>query len=192
MVSTQDDTMHLVQRAQAGETEDFAALVESHEREIYGFLLGLLGDPDEALDVAQQVFLKAWLRLHTLKDASHFKAWLYTIARNTTYDFWRARKGQQQSLEHPEAYKITDNMTGPEERVLQQELIALALAGLSPKLKQCLLLRVVGGLSHEEIASIVGIGETSVSTYVSMARRQFCEVYQRLEQGLEEGDEVNA
>jgi len=72
-------------------------------------------------------------------------------------------------------------MPGPEDCAAAMELIHLALAELSPNLRQCLLLRVVDGFSLYEISEVLGIGTTSVSTYISMARKQFRAIYQRLE-----------
>ena len=72
-------------------------------------------------------------------------------------------------------------MPGPEDCAAAMELIHLALAELSPNLRRCLLLRVVDGFSLYEISEVLGIGATSVSTYISMARKQFRAIYQRLE-----------
>lgn len=188
MLASREDTIHLVEQAQAGNTEAFTLLVQKYEREIYGYLIGLLGDHDEACDFAQQVFLKAWLSLTTLNEALYFKTWLYTIARNLTYDHWRRKKILCQSWETLEVDTITDTMPEPEDQVVNAELVNMALAELSQKLRHCLLLRVVGGFSDHEIARIVGISETSVSTYVCSARRRFRSVYQQLENEQEIGD----
>jgi RNA polymerase sigma-70 factor (ECF subfamily) len=106
MVMPERETDDLVTGAQAGNSEDFAMLVQRFERQIYAFLAGLLGDRDDAWDVAQSVFLKAWLKLDTLKDASRFPTWLYAIARNAVYDHWRARKETHLSWEQLEMNHI--------------------------------------------------------------------------------------
>jgi RNA polymerase sigma factor (sigma-70 family) len=191
MLASQNDTIQLVKSAQAGDVEAFAILVQNYEREIYGYLTGLLGDREDAYDFAQQVFIKAWLNLGNLKSASCFKVWLYTIARNLTYDYWRGRKILYQSWENLEVNNVVEDASGPEDRIAEAELVHLALAELPPKLRQCLLLGVVGGFSRREIAEIVGIGETSVSTYISSARRQFRAIYQRLQNEQEIGDQAN-
>lgn len=76
---------------------------------------------------------------------------------------------------------IHAELPGPEEWTAEAELIQLTLAEIPQKAQDCLLLRVIGGFSHQEIADIVGIGETSVSTYISAARRQFRAVYSHLQ-----------
>ncbi|HLH63715.1 MAG TPA: ABC transporter permease subunit [Ktedonobacteraceae bacterium] len=81
-------------------------------------------------------------------------------------------------LRRPE--RPVQNAAGLEDRIAEAELVNLTLDELSPKLRQCLLLGV-DGFPHHEIARIVGIGETSVSTYISSARRQFRDIYQYLQ-----------
>ncbi len=193
MLASQNETIQLVKLAQAGDVESFALLVQHYQCEIYAYLKGLLGDPEDAYDFAQQTFIKAWLNLGHLKSASCFKAWLYTIARNLTYDYWRGRRVHYQSWEGLlDGNNAVEGADGPEDSIAEAELVTLTLAELSPKLRMCLLLGVVAGFSHCEIARIVGIGETSVSTYLCSARRQFRAIYQCLQKEQEIGDQVKA
>lgn len=181
MLASQIDTIDLVKRAQAGDAESFALLFQNHQREICGFLTGLLGNREDAYDFTQQVFIKAWLNIGTLKTACCFTVWLRQIARHLIYDYWRGRKVLYISWENLEENSTAESADGPEDRVVEAELVKLALAELSPKLRQCLLLGVVSGFSHHEIAETVGIGERSVGTYISSARKEFRVIYQRLQ-----------
>jgi|SRR5579872_787191 len=181
MVASQNDTIDLVKRAQAGDVESFALLFQNHQREICGYLTVLLGNREDAYDFAQQVFFKAWLNIATLKSPACFTAWLRQIAKHLTYDHWRGRKVLYVSWEDLEGNNTIEDTDGPEERIVEAELVKLALAELSPKLRQCLLLGVVNGFSHHEIAEKVGIGERSVGTYISSARKEFRVIYQRLQ-----------
>lgn len=180
MLVCRDNIIPLLENALAGNEEAFTMLVQIYECEVHRYLASLLGDYDEAYDFAQQVFFKAWLNLATLKDLSSFKPWLYMIARNLIRDYWRSKKAHYQSWEYVEMNNPFENVPGPEESVIRAELIKLALAELAPKLRDCLLLKVISGCLRHEIAQIVGISETSVGTYVSSARRQFYKAYQRL------------
>ncbi len=180
MISTQDDTIMLVKHAQAGSIQAFDTLMQHYEQEILRYLVSLLGDREEALDFVQQVFLKAWLNLAQLKDGVCFKSWLYRIARNLILDHWRGKSTYCQSWENIEPEKTTDGLSRLEDCAEQTELISLALAKLTPKYRQCLLLKVVGGFQYAEIAEKVGISEASIGTYVSAARRQFRAAYQLL------------
>lgn len=180
MLASQMNTIDLVKRAQAGDAESFAILFQNHQREICGYLTGLLGNREEAYDFTQQVFFKAWLNIGNLKIASCFSVWLRQIARNLTYDYWRGRKVLYVSWEHLEENNDVEGTTGPEERIAEAELVKLALAELSPKYRQCLL-GAVNGFSHHEIARRVGICEKSVGTYISSARKELRVIYQRLQ-----------
>jgi RNA polymerase sigma-70 factor (ECF subfamily) len=180
-MSAPSDIPLLVKRAQEGNTEAFATLVQRFEHEIYIYLAGHLRDRDEARDVTQQVFLKAWLSLATLKEAKCFRIWLYKIARNLTYDHWRKKRCISLSWEELTTKNVVFDMPGPEARTERTELVKLALTRLSPKLRQCLLLHAVGGFSPNEIARTAGIKEGSVGTYISMARRQLRSIYHHLE-----------
>jgi RNA polymerase sigma-70 factor (ECF subfamily) len=189
----QHDDPYLVKCACAGDKEAFAILVQRHEHGVYSYLTGLLGDREEARDFAQLTFIKAWSNLSRLQDAAHFKPWLYTIARNLVYDFWRKQKFHQQSWESLEESSVVASSPGPEERTIQMQMLELALAHLPAKLRDCILLQDVCGFSRREIASMIGIGVESVSTYLSSARKLLRQTYQRMENEyeLEKGDLVH-
>ena len=192
MLASQNDTILLVKRTQAGDVESFAMLVQSHQHEICRYLAGLLGNREDAFDFAQQVFIKAWLNIGTLKNPSCFTAWLRQIARNLIYDYWRgkSKKVHYVSWEHLAENNAVEGADGPEDSIAEAELVKMALAELSFKLRQCLLLGVVYGFSHDEIAERLGIGEASVGTYISSARKQFRVIYRRLQS--EQVNEVQA
>ncbi len=189
MLTSHNDTVLLVKCAQAGDVESFALLVQSHQHEICAYLTGLVGNREDAHDFAQQVFIKAWLNIGTLKNPVCFSVWLRQIARHLIYDYWRGRgkKVLYVSLEQLAENNAVEGIEGPEDSFAESELVKLALAELSCKLRECLLLGAVYGFSHHEIAETVGIGEKSVGTYISSARKEFRVIYQRLQSELERG-----
>ncbi|HEY6540002.1 MAG TPA: RNA polymerase sigma factor [Ktedonobacteraceae bacterium] len=174
------DVPLLAQRAQAGSMEEFDVLVKRYEGSIYGYLFRSLGNREDALDYKQQVFMKAWLNLASLQNMAYFSTWLFSIARNLVRDYWRAKKPS--CLYWEELVVDTEELStrGPEESIADVELMRLALAELSPKLRYCLLLRVVCGYLPCEIACMVGINAASVGTYISLARRQLLVIFNRL------------
>lgn len=174
------DVPLLVQRAQAGSIEAFGLLVECYESGIYRYLARSLRNHEDACDYVQQVFLKAWLNLASLQNMACFKVWLYAIARNLMRDHWRAKKLSCVSWEELVGDAVDVSMRNPEERAADVELMRLALAELAPKLRYCLILRVVWGYLPCEIACMVGINVTSVGTYISLARRQLLVICKRL------------
>ncbi len=184
------DTALLVQSAQVGSAESFTLLVEQYEREIYWYLVRMLGDREEAHDFSQQVFLKAWLNLASFKNVACFKVWLYTIARNLMFDYWRKKKLSCQSWEELVEDTVDRSVADPERHVVETESLQLALADLAPNVRLCLVLRVVDGYYPCEIARIVGINETSVSTYISTARKQLHGIFDRQNEEVERQERV--
>lgn len=169
-----------VKRAQEGDQEAFAALVEHFECVIRSYLFIHLGDCEEACDLTQQVFLKAWLNLDSLQDTRCFRFWLFRIARRLLCDYWRRSRLCCQSLEDLALDGRMADLPGPEDNAEQAELIHLALTALPSKYRFCLVLHTQG-YSSAEIAEKVDISSASVSTYVSTARRQFRAIYRQLE-----------
>lgn len=186
MSSSQDDFTHasdaqLVKLAKAGNAHAFALLFQRYKGPIRGYLAGLMGNSEEADDLTQQAFLNAWDKLLTLHDEDRFKPWIFTIARNLAYDYRRLQtRSPAQSLESFKESNDPVNGINLEDETVVKELVTLALAELPPKYRDCLLLHIKGGFSHDEIAEFLKIGKTSVSTYICTARRLFRQAYYRL------------
>ena len=180
------DVSLLAERARAGSIEAFDVLVRRYEESILRYLVRSLGNREDAQDYKQQVFLKVWLNLASLQNVAFFSTWLYSIARNLVRDYWRAKRLSCLYWEELVVDTIALSTRGPEERVMDVELMRLALDELSPKMRSCLLLRVVCGYLPCEIACMVGINATSVGTYISTARRQLPAIFERLAGEAEE------
>ncbi len=168
----------MVELARIGNSEAFSNLFCQYQLGIYGYLLGLVGNSEDAHDLTQETFFKAWVELPNLHDPLKFKAWLYRIARNLAYDQGRRKKKiiWCSPEELNEEYFIA-SQPDLAEHLAQKELVKRTLAQLPLKYRECLLLQVEGGLSQSQIAEIVGISRESVSTYVYNARRLFRELY---------------
>ncbi|MGZ3622825.1 MAG: RNA polymerase sigma factor [Ktedonobacteraceae bacterium] len=175
------DTPQLVKDLQKGDPEAFTALVQRFQKEIYCYMVKHIRDPEDAHDLTQQVFLKAWLHITDLKETTCFRYWLYKIAQNVLKDNWRRKKIISVSWENLTAKDVMPDIPGPEDCAETRELIKLTMARLSPKLRLCLLLYTLNGFSPSETARAIGIKEASVGTYISMARRQFRSMYHHLE-----------
>ena len=176
----------LVKLAQRGNGEAFGILFERYNVRVLGYLAGRLGNTEEVYDLAQKTFFKAWQGIPQLHDVSKFKPWLYSIARNEANSWWRSKAGSSlESWEQLEEQLIFVSRPGPEDQVAESEIVGLALAELSPKYRDCLLLQIRGGLTLSEIAEVLGISRGSATTYSCNARKLFREVYQRLERDLD-------
>jgi len=181
----------LIELAQARNEEAFTILYHRYLPEIGAYVTGLGGPFDKRDDLLQEIFLKAWKDLPTLRQAYSFKAWLYRIATNVVYDEARKQKrsrgGQLLSLENcPSEYEVTDPRQNFERQVEESEIVRQALGEVPWKYRMSLLLEVEGKLSREEIAEVVGISPSSVGTYISKGRQCFLQVYHRLNQSSNE------
>ena|SRR6266480_86518 len=183
--TTTSDT-ELVKLAKTGNADAFAKLFQRYKQPVRAYITGLLGNSENADDLTQQAFLKAWEKLPTLHDGSRFKPWIFTIARNLAYDYMRLlARSPAQSLEILMEHKDTADGINLEDETTVKELVKLVLAELKPKYRDCLLLLIEGGFSHDEIAELLKIGKTSVSTYICTARKLFHQAYYRLKNDAE-------
>jgi RNA polymerase sigma-70 factor (ECF subfamily) len=165
----------LAQRARAGDRQAFARLVRRHQERVFGFLLRMLGARDEAMDLTQDAFLKAWNALPGWKPEARFTTWLFQIARNTALDLLRRR----QRIEFvPLDDETADGETRdaaplPEERLADRqriELLERALDALPAEQREILLLRELENMSYAEIAATLDINEGTVKSRLARAR----------------------
>lgn len=172
-----------VARFQAGEASAFERLVSRHEREVYRLALRLLRNPDDALEVAQETFLRAFRGLGAFRKEASFRTWLYGIALNaarTRQASLLRNRTRLQSLDGGEddppsaPLQLSDAAPGPEGRTLGAELkeaLLTALSRISPEHREILLLREVEGLEYEEVGALLGIPEGTVKSRLARARR---------------------
>src|SRR6266702_475288 len=133
MLSAEDNSTamaqaRLVELAQARDSAAFTTLYWLHTTGICGYLLGLVGNEEDAHDLAQQAFLQAWQKLSGLHDVARFTPWLYAIARNLAYDHSRQKKGASwSSWEDLEESQADVSEPGPEDQVAQLASSSLML-----------------------------------------------------------------
>ena len=179
------DIATLVGRAKQGDDDAFGMLVDQYKDKIYGHLSRMLRDPVEAEDVAQEVFIRAYENLAGFREAASFQTWLYRIASNLAIDAARARKRQGAgsfSLDRPmetDEGGLDRELPSPErgpagqlESAELQEIVAEAVAQLSPKLSAVISLYDIEGLSYREIADILGCPVGTVKSRLFNARNQ--------------------
>lgn len=163
-----------------GDRGEFTRLVEAFSPSIYQVGLRMLGNPQDAEDVLQETFLKAFRALPGFEERSSLKTWIYRIAVNESLMKIRGRKTVQVSLDgdeddgNPERpIDLADWCCLPESEFLTAELserMNKALQVLSPGLRSVFLLRDVQGLSIQETREALGISEASVKTRLLRAR----------------------
>jgi len=174
------DDRSLVRGAQRGDPQAFRALVERYQRRVYQLALGMVRDPDEAMDITQETFVRVHRYLPSFKGDSSFFTWTYRIATNLCLDAARKR-GLRNRVEMDEQdAEIEARMdppsaalAGPQRAALNAELkvkIEEALQDLSENHRAILLLREVEGLSYEELAHTLGIRKGTVMSRLFHAR----------------------
>jgi RNA polymerase sigma-70 factor (ECF subfamily) len=174
----------LVEWARRGDHQAFASLFETYNARICTYLARLVGNDELGRDLAQDTFIAAWRALPQILGELRFGPWLYRIATNTARSSLRRARLLSWlpfGLENVIAQQAPSAEPEPGARLAEAERIKLALATLTPQCRICLLMQVEGGFSQREIAAALGIGEKSVSAYVSRGREQFRGAHRALE-----------
>jgi RNA polymerase sigma-70 factor (ECF subfamily) len=175
-----DDTpdARLVDEARRGGREAFAELVRRHARRVYGVALRMAGNPSDADDLAQEVFLTAWKSIGSFRSGSSFYTWLYRITVNTSLTFLKKRSREKNRAPFDENLAVgcpaRGLAVGPEGSSALNELtsrIAEAIATLPARFRATFALVVDQGLSHADAARALGCSENTVSWRMHKARK---------------------
>jgi RNA polymerase sigma-70 factor (ECF subfamily) len=172
-----------VRAAQAGDRGAFDALITRHKDVVYAVAYRFARDPDLALDLAQDVFIRAYRGIRSFRGRSSFSTWLYRIAMNTCIDYTRKRSRSVASLAVPEEVAdFAETVPGergpfldPSENALAGELgdqIERAIDALPPYHKSVFVLYEIEGLSYKEIAEVVGCSIGTVMSRLHYARKK--------------------
>ena len=166
-----------------GNVNDFEKLVTAYEKNVYNIALRMVGDPDDAADMTQETFIKAYRALSSFRGDSKFSSWLYRIASNVCLDFLRSRSRHPQvSLSTVDeddraTFELPDMRQNPEEQLMKKlgmEAVRRGLEQLPEQQRQMLVLRELGGLSYAELAQTLGLEEGTVKSRIFRARKRLC------------------
>jgi RNA polymerase sigma-70 factor (ECF subfamily) len=181
-----DDDGVLIRRAQAGDAEAFGRLVERYMRRAYYSALSLVGSREDALDLSQEAFVRAFRARQTLDPERPFYAWLYQILRRLCFNFVRDRRTRLRNLEAAGSWLAAEaagrQAVDPAralEREEERRRVGTAIELLPAREREVLALKEFEGLTYREIASLVGIPIGTVMSRLYSAR-------QRLADALEE------
>ncbi|MEM7246559.1 MAG: sigma-70 family RNA polymerase sigma factor [Acidobacteriota bacterium] len=165
-----------------GREDLYAILVDRYRRRIVGHLMRYVGKRDDALDIAQEVFLKVYQNLARFDPSYRFSTWIYSIASNAAIDKLRRKKVPTTSLDQPistDDGEIAREPVGPartaDEIVGAEDLMAeveSAIQRLPDQYRELILLRHPGGRSYDEIASITGLPLGTVKNRIFRARQR--------------------
>ncbi|HEU4562689.1 MAG TPA: sigma-70 family RNA polymerase sigma factor [Longimicrobium sp.] len=167
-VPERQETAALVRAARGGDRGAFGVLYQRYGRMVHGLLLAH-ADADDVHDLVHDVFVSALEKLHTLRDADAFGAWIGTIARNRARMHHRSRRAVQPLSDDLAATSRADAEVGT------QEVLA-ALRKLPERYREPLVLRLVEGMSGEEIARQTGLSHGTVRVYLHHGMAQLREL----------------
>lgn len=173
-----------MRRVLEGDVNAFEDLVTEHEKGVYAIAQRMTGNAEDAADMTQETFIKAYNSLSSFRGDSKFSVWLYRIATNVCLDFLRSRSRKPTvslSVEDDDGEEtqmdIADESQSPEqllERGLTRDAVRRGLKSLSPEYRQILLLREIQGLSYEEIAEALVLEVGTVKSRIFRARKRLC------------------
>ena len=167
-----DDDAGLVAQCLAGERAAFDTLVERHRRQVYQVCYRFVGNHEDASDLTQDAFLRAYRALHTFKGNAAFSTWLYRVAVNVCLNRVSAKAPHTEPIEHREHEDVGGE--SPDRGVLRQESAATvraAIARLPKKQRATMILRMYHELPHDQIAAILGssVGAVKANFFHALA-----------------------
>ena len=181
---TREEEQAIVRRVQDGDVNAVGDLVAAYEKNVYNLALRMTGSAQDAEDMAQEAFLKAYSSLAGFRGESKFSVWLYRIVSNVCLDFLR-KKGKRQTVSlsaedddgEDVVLDVPDTAQSPEallEKKLTRDAVRRGLASLPEDARQILLLREIQGLSYEEIGETLGLEAGTVKSRIFRARKKLC------------------
>ncbi len=171
--------LELINKAKEGDAQSFETLVSRYEKKIYHMALRYTGDPEEALDITQETFLRMFRGMAEFQGNSSVSTWLYRIADNVCKDTLR-RVGSRAAApmvdldkEDPYEIEIPDLRYNPEsvyDRAALRETIVDAVSALPEHMRKVIILREIAGMSYEEISACLELEMGTVKSRIARGR----------------------
>ena len=181
---TREQEAAVIQSVLDGDVNAFETLVKEYEKNVYNLALRMTGNSEDAADMSQEAFIKAYNSLSSFRGDSKFSVWLYRIVSNVCLDYLRSRTRKPTvslSTENDDGEEveldIADESQSPElllDRSLTRDAVRRGLAALPPDHREILLLREIQGLSYEEIAAALDLEAGTVKSRIFRARKKLC------------------
>lgn len=174
----------IIEKVLGGDANAFEELVLKYEKTVYNLALRMVGDRDDASDMTQEAFIKAYGSLYSFRGDSKFSVWIYRIATNVCLDFLRSKSRKQQvSLtvsdddDEDAQLDIPDPKADPEQQLIKKismQSVEEGLKTLPDKQRQILVMRELGGMSYAEIGAALSLEEGTVKSRIFRARKRLC------------------
>ena len=154
----------------AGDPRAFAALVGQYEKPVYNVALRMLRNPEDARDIAQSVFMKAWLNLSSYDPKYKFYSWIYRMAINESLNVLRSRRREAEPVDE----RLPSGDAGPAEALAAgqgREAVLAAVQRLKPDYRSVIVLRYFVDLPYEDIADVLEVDAKTVKSRLYTARQ---------------------
>jgi RNA polymerase sigma-70 factor (ECF subfamily) len=182
-----DLDVELMGRIREGDFAAFEQLIEIHQRSVIGTVAKMLGNPSEAEDIAQQVFIRVWKSAARYEPQAKFTTWLFTITRNLVFNEVRRRQRKPTvSVQEREetTHRVVEDVQGssPDEDLLRSEMetaIDQAIEALPEKQRLAVVLRRYEEMPYEEIGVVLSMSVPAVKSLLFRARTQLKESLQK-------------
>ena len=181
---TREQEAAIVRKVLGGDANAFETLVLEYEKNVYNIALRMTGNREDAADMTQEAFIKAYNSLQSFRGDSKFSVWLYRIVSNVCLDFLRSKNRRPTvslSVEDDDGedaqLDVADESQSPElllDRKLTRDSVRRGLDSLPPDYRQILLLREIQGLSYDEIAQALSLEVGTVKSRIFRARKRLC------------------
>lgn len=184
MTSLEESLM--IERVINGETEAFEALVIENQKKVYNLALKMVGDENDALDLSQDAFIKAFRGLDNFRSDCRFSVWLYRLTYNVCIDHLRKKRrlnqtsltvtdedGQTSEMEISDVRYSPDQVS---ERMEIRQAIESGLHELSPEHREIFIMREISGMTYGEIAQTLQISEGTVKSRLARARMYLAKI----------------
>jgi RNA polymerase sigma-70 factor, ECF subfamily len=180
------DEAELIERAKGGDTKAFGILIERYQRRVVGVAMAVVHDQEDALELAQESFVRAFENIGKFESRSSFSTWLYRIAANIAIDFRRRERrhptirGEEAETEIQRLPSKFGNSFKETQRSEMAQRIKDALGQLTPEHRAAILLREVEGLSYDEISDVLQCPRGTVMSRLHYARNHLREILKDL------------
>lgn len=181
---TRQDELALVQRCREGDLAAFEEIYRTHAGRLFSVACRLVGNPTDAEDLVQEIFMAAHRKLDTFRGEAALGTWLYRLATNLCLDHLRSRSGRSSQLTDSiddEQGLFDSSTSGLAEQTVSKMDLERALAKLPDGCRAAFVLHDIEGLEHREVADVLGIAEGTSKSQVHKARTKLRALLTRTE-----------
>lgn len=186
---TPSEERAVIEKVRRGDADAFEALVLDNQKKVYNLALKLTGNENDALDISQEAFLRAYTGLKSFRGESRFSVWLYRLVYNLCIDDSRKKQRAQASsltyideegeCSELEIHDMRYEPAGEAEKRELRQAVSAGVDALPTKYREILVMREITGMSYEDISRTLSISEGTVKSRLSRARQRLALILMR-------------